>query len=218
LPVVVGLPAAITFLETVSPTLIRNGKLFLYSPKLADGVRYFLNLFTETTPPNTPIVQTLTGLYRTPEDFIQRPQTLIFTSERDLTTWQRSLLSTVTSIQVRTRLALAYGNSDEPYVYIAPSQRIFLVQNVVVDPNSESRALNVGRTWEISQVNLGRNAPPLPQASTAEQILPNHVIYGISEVGQLERLRTNTTSETEFLEILYYGGTTRKYGALLSLQ
>lgn len=209
-------------LAQIAPTLVPNGRLFISSQKLRESLEYFLSLYINTHPSNQPINNLITGLYTRAQDFIQYPQTRIFVSEKQLRDWQSSLLRNTTNIPVRRTLETVYGLSDEPYLYISPEARVFLIQNVIVDATSRLRAINVAYYWESRKVNPGRSTPAYGSerritGQAAVENLPDHVIYGISQSHNLVLLENNSQSETDFLEILYYGANSGKYGAMLAL-
>ena len=73
-----------------------------------------------------------------------------------------------------------------------------LIQNVKDSPDALSRVFNVGQTWLQSLVNLGFNAEPLPE-------MPPHVIFQISQNGQLLDSVNNTQNATSYVSVLDYG-------------
>lgn len=222
LPPVQNYQEGIAYLSTIAPTLIRNGKIFVSSPKLLEGLAYFLQLYLETNSRNEPLNNMITGLYTKASDFREDPQTLIFVTEKAFRDWQNSLLRNTLNLPVRKMLETSYGITDDPYIYLSPEGRTFLVQNVIVDQASRYRAINVSYYWEHYNINAGRNMTPYltektVSGQTERRELPPYVVYTISTINSLAVLEDHTNGAAVFLEILYYGAQSGKYGAMLPL-
>lgn len=217
LPVVNTYEEAFSYLELVVPSLVKNGKIILYSKKYAEGVIYFLKEYIESTDIiNEPIPKYIKVILEDESDFKQFANTVIFTRENDMKTWL--LNQTKLGIKPSTiyrRIDFSDNLTQEPIIYQEPSGKTYIIQNVY---NSEySRAINVAFNWYSLLQNLGFDAPKYEK-----DIFPHHVIYGITAnniLGPIKDTRDNTGAvkdENEyFLQIVKYGED--KYGAMLPL-
>ena len=85
----------------------------------------------------------------------------------------------------------------------------FLVQNVIA--GEFGRALHVSEEWVKNKVNIGYSA----ESHYSLTQMPNHIIYGISNIGRLEIVENKSNGDINPLRILNYGK--ERYGALLLL-
>ena len=155
------------------------------------------------------------GLYREASDFNRQPNTVILIGERDLQGWLRSLSRPgVRNMAIRDRLDLAFGVSDEPYLYAMANvetgeSRIYMIQNVVA--GDRGRALNVAQEWYLHKINLGFQAnKPGP-----EMPIPVHVVFGISTAATPIPVEDLSSGSAQYLQLLTYGN--NQYAAMLPM-
>lgn len=162
--------------------------------------------------------QSLDNFYETEADFLQVPNSKIFISEKELSSWISSLKSYQNYsryFSIRKKIDVAMGFSTDPYLYKDDDGKIYIIQNVV--GGSKAKALAVSQTWYNYHVNIGSEAASL-------DIVPIHMIYGISPSSSLVPIEDNTNGEDTFLKIVYYGtqldkqtGKEGRYAALLEI-
>jgi hypothetical protein len=216
LPDVETVELGIRYMQTYVPTLFAQGRIIMYSPQLAGKLVEKLNEYQRNLlAPDTIIPLEVRGLYREAIDFNPQPSTAILVGERDLQGWLRSLSRPgVKNMIVRDRLDLAFGVSDEPYLYALPDPttdvvRMYMIQNVL--SGDRNRALHVAKTWYLDKVNLGFQAD-LPSLDVE---MPVHVIFGISTAATPIPMEDLSGGNTSYLELLTYGS--NQYAAMLPM-
>lgn len=219
LPNVETVQEAIRTMEPLAPTLFNQGKLVMYSPTFADRVikmlRDYSNLRYELPPEH---IEFLDNFYVTESDFINRPNSKIFINEQDLLAWMLSLKSTqnyARYFNIREKVEIAMGFSPDPYLYEDDDGKIYIIQNVV--GGSKAKALAVAYVWYNSKVNIGNEPDAL-------DIVPIHMIYGISAASAIIPIEDQTHGGDVFLKLLYYGtqydkavGKEGRYAAMLEI-
>ena len=213
LPQVASVDQAIDYLNRVTPSLIRNNKVYLYSRKFADGIFYFLTLFSKDYQNNNePLPTQISGLYETEEDFTPQNYTAIFVGEEHMRSWLNSISRIdYNSIIIRNKLDLSLGLIEEPYLYQDEDDRIYLIQNVI--SGQFERAITVADNWLHQSYNLGYSAPLF---DTQSEDIPPYVIYGISKSNSLIIINDKTNNTQPFLELLSYG--VNQFAAMLRLR
>lgn len=216
LPGVTTVEQGIQFMEAYVPTLFAQGRLVMYSPQLAVKLVEKLNEYQRNLlAPDTVVPTEIHGLYRESQDFNPQPNTAILVGERDLQGWLRSLNRPgIRNMMIRDRLDLAFGLSDEPYLYAIPvtgseQVQVYMIQNVVA--GDRDRALNVAREWYLNKVNLGYHADkPGPDVPT-----PVHVVFGISTAATPIPVEDLSGGNPQYLQLLTYGA--NQYAAMLPM-
>jgi len=222
LPKVSTAREAISALESQVPTLFQKGKIVLYSKKFASKLEQHLLSFDRLyrplpIPPSKPGENDwprrthLDGLFEDESDFLSDPHVLLFIGERNFQNWIQSL-SRAIQLHIRTKLDLADGLLEEPYLYISPDKKIYLIQNVY--RGEFLRAMEVASQWTLNRINPGSNAPPF------RGDLLVHVVYGISKAETPIVIEDQSYGNPEYLQILTYGQPNEpsvRYGAMLPL-
>lgn len=219
LPNVETIQDAIKILEPLAPTLFNSGRIVMYSPQFAERIIKMLRDYNNLRYGMDPIFpEFIEGYYETESDFIQHPNSKIFLSDTDLNSWLTSLKSSQNYsrfFNIRQKIEIAMGFTPDPYIYQDEDGKIYIVQNVV--GGSKAKALAVASTWAQYRVNIGPEPIPL-------DIVPVHMIYGISSSSTLIPVEDNTNNGDIFLKLVYYGtpsdkalGKENRYGALLEI-
>jgi hypothetical protein len=217
LPEARSVEEAITQMEQIVPTLFSQGRIIMYSPEFAAKILGKLEEFyRQARPlPHEPgwVVPTqITGYYQEETDFLPQVNVAIFLSEADIRSWLRSITRAgVQYLVISNHLDLSMALVEDPYLYIAPDGKIYLIQNVFA--GEKNRALQVALTWSQNYVNLGFRAPPYNDGP-----LP-YVIYGISTAAAPIAIENLTGGVTPYLQLLNTATQSEagRYAAMLPL-
>lgn len=217
LPVVANVNEGLSEINKLAPTLVNpvNGqnRIYLYSQKFFDGVFYFLKKYDYERKPKRPIVPKV--LYRSDiseEDFTAQPRVAIFTDEGDMKTWLNTLDKlSFKNIIIEDTLNKSNALRSEPYLYIAPSGSIYLIQNVI--GGDRMKAINVGYYWYLYKINLGHGALEFDNETLGDT--PVYVVYGISAALAPVLTENHAGESTQYLQVLSYGS--GQYAAMLPL-
>jgi len=219
LPQVSSVDEAIQYLSQTIPSFFLDNKIFIYNQKFYDGLLYYLRTFNQTNSGLSITLSSLiNGLFESSSDFTPRPYNTIFVGESDLRSWLLSIRrSSYHTIIIKNRLDISFGLLDEPYLYITPDERIFLIQNVL---NGDfSRAINVAYNWSSSKINLGFYSPiyvnPHPSTEQDEHTPPPYYVFAISTAGTHILLQDHSNNDPSSISLLTY--TNNQYAALLPL-
>lgn len=165
--------------------------------------------------------------YETDDDFINIPNSKIFLNERDLTAWIMSLKSSQNYskyFNIKKKIEIGMGFLKDPFIYQDTNDKIYIVQNVA--GGTKAKTLATAYTWSNSHVNLGSEPSLLENIVPilSGQVIPSHMIYGISPSSTLVPIEDNTYNNTIYLKLVYYGtpsdraiGREARYGALLEI-
>ena len=89
----------------------------------------------------------------TSEDFTQHRHVAIFTKEVDMMTWLSSLDElSFKNIIIEDKLSISKALLSEPYLYTAPSGKIYLIQNVI--EGDKMRSINVAYNCYLHKMNI----------------------------------------------------------------
>ena len=219
LPNVETAQEAIRIMEPLAPTLFNQGRLVMYSPVFADRIvkmlRDYSNLRYGIPPEHVEFIE---NFYETESDFIPILNSKIFINERDLNSWLTSLKSSQNYsryFNIRRKIEIAMGFSPDPFLFQDDFGKIFIIQNVV--GGSKAKAMAVAHTWYNYRVNIGSEPSPL-------DVVPIHMVYGISSASALVPVEDNTNNQDNFLKLVYYGtpsdksiGKDGRYAAMLEI-
>jgi hypothetical protein len=213
LPSVTSFIEALGYLEEVIPSLVKSGRVLLYSKKYAEGVIYYLKEYIKTIDiSKPPTIKYIKVILEQESDYKQFANTVIFTREVDMRTWliSKTKLGIKPDILHR-RIDFNDNLVSDPIIYMDPTERTYLIQNVI---NSDyRRAINVAVEWMRAKVNPGFEAE-----AYKDKELPHHVIYAITASnipGPIKDTRPPGETNEKFLEILKYGE--NRYAAMLPL-
>ncbi len=222
LPSVSGTQEAINYLFQMTPSLIVNGRVFIYSPKMTDGIIYFLREYDKTTRGLTrPVPSEIASWFQDEDDFIQQPNVSVFIGEEAMRSWLRHRLPIEQNKDmIRQKLDISLGTLTDPYLYQSPKStegdldplggsKIYLIQNVA--GGDKFRAFQVVYQWYDDQINPGFGTLPWEQTE-----LPYHAIYGISTGSVLVVIENHTEGHDNFLQLLAYGN--NQYAAMLPVR
>lgn len=219
LPNVETVQEAIRLMQPLAPTLFNQGRIVMYNAVFTDRIikmlRDYSNLRIDLPPDH---IEFLDNFYETESDFMSVPNSKIFTNEKDLTAWLLSLKSSENYsryFNIRTKIEIAMGFSPDPFMYQDEDGKIYIIQNVV--GGTMAKAIAVANTWHGFRVNIGYNPTPL-------DIVPIHMVYGLSPASTLIPIEDNTNGADVFLKLLYYGtqadkamGKDGRYAAILEI-
>jgi hypothetical protein len=213
LPEVDNLDSAMEYIQsTVKPT-DDDGKIVLYSQKLADNLLVKIVEYHEQTFLAEPHIKTsIRSFYEKSEDFKHDEYNIVIIGSDNMKNWisNKKRMSSSETV-IKTNLDLSIANTLEPVLYRDPNGDDWIIQNTI--NGSLNSALAVANNWVIMQVNTGYKTKPI--ADDAE--LPSHYVFIISENQQLVATIDNTNEEDQnFLFVLNYAPGI--YGALLPLQ
>lgn len=221
LPIIKNVYQALDYLESVVPSLVKNGKIILYDDEFAQKIVLMLKDYHNITLGyNVEPIQFIQDFYSKDIDFIQRPNTRIFASEMDLAAWLTALSASGDFIryfniyhQMEARLEV----SVDPYLF-KHNGRIYIVQNTYA--GSVKSALVVCEIWHEHKVNVGIN---VDEAALGKRII-SHFVYGLTPGAKITPIADKSFGKSAYAEILYYGniadynvGRERKYAAMLRL-
>jgi len=192
------LPEAKTFPEVIEylstfPGLIVGEKIYLYNPKFAAGVTYFLKTIVKSYPREKLLVPR--EIYGLP--FRKRPFTLLFETWEALQRWEKEL-NISAFLTIYSSIDETFSKFAEPYFY-RPDNVLYLVLNV---PEISS-AVFVWLRWQET-----RTIPEIIEKASPGDNVVN--VYTISGNGKLEGPELDNS-----IPILDYGNGT--YAILLSL-
>lgn len=219
LPNVETIQEAIAIMEPLAPTLFNQGRLVMYSPVFADRIVKMLDDYSNLRYDLPPAhIEFLDNFYETETDFNNVPNSKIFMNEKDLTAWLLSLKSSQNYsryFNIRDKIEAGMGFSPDPYMYEDNDGKIYIIQNVV--GGTKAKALAVSQTWYQFRVNIGSEPTPL-------DVVPIHMIYGISPSSTMIPIEDNTNGADVFLKLMYYGtqadkaaGKEARYGSVLEI-
>jgi len=175
------------------PTLFVNDRLFLYSDKMFNGVLYLMQMYVkEYSSDIVPI--SITRKHLTEQDFIAYSGVALFLNERDLKTWLKSLDKIP---EILNKIDLSNATKIDPYMYVAPDEHIYLVQNVM-EGNIE-KALNVCYYWQKYKVNPGFRSHDYDEIE-----IPKYVIYDLSPANTAVLSENHAGDSLDFFSILRY--------------
>ena len=214
LPIVTSVEEGIQVFSQFAPSLFARGKVIMYTEafrkKVVDALREYYILASPlplegmgsplAVGADWMIPSEIEGIFTDAEDFLTQPYVLVFVGEKDLDSWLKSMtLPSFTNITIRTKLDISLGNLDEPYIYLAPDKKIYLIQNV--RDGEFSRALTVALYWTQHRINMGIQADPYIGDT------PVHVIYGISASGTpvIGEGDDHSGKSPVYLQLLRYG-------------
>ena len=212
LPIVDNVSEGIKQMEIIAPSLIRGGRVFMYTQKFFEGVLYYLRKYNNERKPRNPIIPRV--IYRediTSEDFKQQRRVAVFTDEGDMRTWLNTLDKlSFKNVIIEDKLNISNALRSEPYMYYSPTGNIYLIQNVL--GGDRLRAINVAYNWYVRKVNLGNTAP---EFDTETSGIPVNVVYGISPSLSPIVIENNAGESPNYLQILSYGS--EQHAAMLLL-
>lgn len=219
LPETTTIEEAISILEPLAPTLFSDGKIVMYSQQFGERIHkmlmdyHVLHIGLPVSPQNFII-----NFYETEKDFLQVPNSSIFLSEHDLSSWLFSIATYknyIRNFSIKTKIDATLGFTPNPYLYQDEDGKIFIIQNIL--GGNKAKALSVATGWFNYKINLGSDPLPLTY-------IPSHMVYGISNYSTLVPIEDQTEGGTIFVRLLYYGtqkdkisGNDDKYAAMLEL-
>lgn len=216
-PYVQSVEEAIEKLSELVPNLISEGKVFLYSEKFMNGIIYQLIMFNkeykllvqEQYQKDIQDGTVAISLTQTiPEDFGPKPYNVIFTNRGSLNTWLRTIDDmTYKNLVISQELDSRNNNKKEPYMYISPTGKVYLIQNV--SGGNFRAAIKVALDWYTEKNNRGY------VSLEYEDQIPVHVIYSISAAKTPQIKEDLSGGNSFYLQILDYGD--EDYAALLPL-
>ncbi len=192
------------------PTLIKNEKIYLYSKKYYDGIKYILaQWIKERVSRYTKVPNVINRIYLSQKDFIQYAGISLFLTERDLRTWLSTLYKlNYENIKIDNLLSVSRALQTDPYLYESPEGNIYYIQNVI--GGDLKRTLNVGIYWDDLKINPGYKADEYDD--DIKEL--SYVIYNISEA-KYPVLVENYSKSDKFISVLRYSN--NNYASMLKL-
>ncbi len=110
----------------------------------------------------------------------------------------------------------------EPVLFQQKNGKIWIIQNV--EYNSYYRALYVANNWANNGINPGYYIPAT-KSNEMEMMQPVHIIYGITEEGDIYPYKENNPEHSEiYINVLQYaddsdqmGSADGRYAALIEM-
>lgn len=186
---------ALEQLEASIPTLVRRGKLLMYSKEFEDRLVQTL-LAQDPLPQYSPVPvmkEHLYSYFESDSDFKQVVNSKVFISDRALRTWSIGLNLEQNNLTVLSNISDIYTTT--PFIYRDRAGRMFLIQGV--HGGRKETALAVSFIWNKYHVNPGPSVEQLVQS-------PAHVVYGVLSTGELQLFKDNSVPGQPFLSVLYY--------------
>ena len=192
-PNVESIEEGIAKMKVRVPTLFIGDRLFLYSDKMFNGILYLMQMYTKEYPQNI-VPKLITRKYLSEEDFIKYSGVALFLKKTDMKTWLNSLDNFP---EILSTLSINDAMKKDPYMYIAPDNHIYLIQNVI-DGNIQ-KCLNIGYYWKKYKVNPGFKSPEYDEDEEAK-----YVLYDISPANTIVPVENHAGESLDFLSILRY--------------
>lgn len=209
LPVVNNIQEALSYIKGIAPDLIFNGKIYCYSHKFYNDLKYFIKDIHRNTEGLELEVPTIIEQYNA-NDFrskVARTNTLIFETYSDFINWNDEINQDLKEYNtVNNEIDLSFALHTGPYIYKNKQGQFYLIQNVV--KGSLDRAITVAYNWYLNKINIGFSA-----SEYQGEYNPDHIIYGIATNKTLVPIVKNA-GNSNFLRILRYNVT---YAAILPL-
>ena len=182
-------------------------KLFLYSQKFFDGIKYLISMFLKefVSKGNLLVPKIIVRKQLTEQDFIGYSGVALFMSDIDLRTWLSSLNKYP---RIYNNINETFSLRNEPFLYEAPDKHIYLIQNVV--EGNLLRTLNVDYYWDKHKVNPGFRTPEYDENEELK-----YLVYGISPANTVVPIEDKTKGDINFYTVLRYN--TLAYAAMLLL-
>lgn len=211
LPGILPINEVIPYFQKVIPSFCYNGKILLYSPKLLEGVVYYLRSyenFYKGTKLNIP--KELKGIFTHESDFKYRYNTFVFTNKDDLKIWVYQKTRQGLRVgEIVTKILFEYSSYKDPYLYRDQRDAIFMIQNI--SDLKFDRAINVAYIWYTTQKNKGYDIEVFP----SDKIYPRYAIYELGSNGDLVATEDHTGGEANYLRLLKYSNDS--YAAILPM-
>lgn len=219
LPEDVDFSQALLYLFNRGTKLIINKQskvyqIYLYSPKYAEGIIYFLRTYDSTHKDlRVRIPKILDDYYLYPSNFKTQPSVLNFIGYDNLQNWIKSLeLNGENQYLIKKALLPSLAKEVNPYLYEA-EEITYLIQNT--QSGSLLAAINISYNWFISLINPGYYS-----VDYLNKPLPNYVVFNISNnelVASIENPRDQAIFDSgSYLSVLRYSQNT--FAAILQLE
>ena len=211
LPKVATLEEAVDYLGNVTTGFLVNGKISMYSSKLMDGIKYYLETYTKDHKGKAVgIPDEIPGMFEELSDFKYQRGVRIFLSESDFKIFLYNRIKLgLSPSEIISKISFDYNVYRDPYLYREDNGNIFLIQNV--SELNFDRAINVAYTWYLSGVNNGYESPAYAKVES----YPPHLIYELGTNGNLVPTNDLTGGNSEYLRVFKYG--INQYAAVLPL-
>lgn len=205
-PIVENVDEGIIEMSKRIPSLFKSNKLFLYSEKFFEGISYLMKMFIKEYVKGKMVVpKSIIREQMTEQDFKDISGVALFLSETDLKSWLSSLGKYP---KIFRKIDSSFAMRAEPFIYLAPDEHIYLVQNIV---NGDiSRAINASYYWDQYKVNPGFRSPEYDEIET-----PKYVVYGISPANSIVPVENHAGDSLSFYSILQYNNVS--HAAMLPL-
>lgn len=208
---------AIKYISKNTKGFIKNGKIYLYTQKFAEGVLYHLKRFIKYNDGfdwNNIRMERIRYQTLIPDDFNVPSNVALFLHYNELQSWleTKSTLSidklTVIDNILNNNIDDKLTNRIDPYMYDAANINYYIIQNV--KDNDIARALNISINWRLNKINLGYDIKPLENIDDI-----SYIIYEPIITGEFVILEDHSLNEDDPHEILDYGK--NRYATMLRL-
>ena len=178
------------------PSFFREDKIYVYSQKMLEGIRYLLNMYVKEYSKNLAYVpKSIQRKYLTEEDFIAYSGVALFFNEREMNMWLDEFKK---SYEILKSISIQNAIHSDPFFYLNSTDgHIYLIQNV--SEGDIRKALNVGYYWNKYRVNPGFRSPPFSE----DEIL-KYVIYSISPANTIVPYENHADDSLNYISILRY--------------
>jgi len=165
LPRVTSPKQALDWLALQAPSVVRDGKFYIYNQEFYQKILYFLyQLSREITGQETKMIipDRIADWYRYSDDFKGFPSNTVFVDLQSFEEWLDYQDQTERSVYLSQRLEWNDNHRQQPFFYMSPSNQIIMIVNVA---NADRRrALTISHSWYTSGINPGFYAPLMEEA------------------------------------------------------
>lgn len=195
---------AMGYLQSIIPSLVREGKFYLYNQKFYNGMVDMLRrYFNATSGDEVKINNTISNYYSHSMYFKNDANTTVWLG-KDFKTWLEIKTSKYELYKIYRTINLSLVDTNIPYLYEDTDGSIYMIQNP--RDGSIEAAATIAHKWKSSNRNIGVDVPE-DDLLTFEEVSPV-LIYGIGVSGNLVPIFDNTYDDYNYIELLYYGTNT----------
>jgi hypothetical protein len=141
-------------------------------------------------------------------DFKSQPNVILFINDRDFRFWLITKSTRLNLSVIRSTINLSYVLSTEPYLYKAPNNTIYLIQNVIT--GDRNKAIDIAEEWRVNKRNRGYY---IVASSGIER---PYRLYGISLADTISLQEDHTNGSPDYVEILTYNDN-NQFAAMLRM-
>lgn len=242
LPPVPNFHDALTYIQNNS-NLVINGKFVFHNEVFRNKIAASVMVYSKKTLfANNPPAAYLKDYRISYKSFLQQPGVEVFVSTKEFNSWLKSKeIGAEDFSHIYTSITLRFSIRTEPYIYMDPEGRVYLIQNingVTTDEPLSTRskiqdltdrqtlygkAVKVSRIWNDKKENIGNNAVYTHDDNRLLG-MENVITYVVNTTGIITPYHINTgRDQSKTLRVLQYSGKAdiaagrSRYAAILPL-